>query len=381
MSPERSATRGPAPSPIGDSTPRLEDGPLLRGAAAFIADLRTTETLHVAFLRSPIAHARITSVDLAQARAHEGVIAAFGGAEIHEECQQFTVHLTTPGAIAPARSLLAQDKLRYVGEPIAVAIARDRYLAEDAVELIEVDYEPLPVVADSASAVQPDAELVHEIAPGNVYFRLEKEFGDVDAAFAAAEVVIEESVTHPRVAPAPMECRGVVAVGTDEGGVKVWSSTQCPHLVAEAIAECCGLPEELVRVVTPDIGGGFGVKAHVYTEEVTVAWLALKLGRPIIWIEDRIEHLQAANHARDQSVAFRAAIDADGVVLGLEARIVSNIGAYGIRPHGPLLDPMTTAGLVVGPYMIENYRYETIAVATNRCPEGPDQALACPPRC
>jgi carbon-monoxide dehydrogenase large subunit len=378
MSPERSHTREPARSPIGESTPRVEDGPLLRGAATFIGDLRTEEMLHVAFLRSPIAHARIAGVELGDALAHEGVIAAFGGAEIHEECQPFAVHLTTPGAIAPPRSLLAQDKLRYVGEPIAVAIARSRYIAEDAIELIEVDYEPLPVVGDSASALEPDAELVHEMVPGNVYFRLEKEFGDVDAAFAAAELVIEESVTHPRVAAAPMECRGVIAVRTDEGGVRVWSSTQCPHLVAEAIAECCGLPDGLVRVLTPDVGGGFGVKAHVYTEEVTVAWLALKLGRPIIWLEDRIEHLQAASHARDQRVSFRAAVDADGVVLGLDARIVTNIGAYGIRPHGPLLDPMTTAGLVVGPYMIENYRYETIAVATNRCPEGPYRGVGMP---
>ena len=290
----------------------------------------------------------------------------------------FSVHLTTPGAIAPKRSLLAQDKLRYVGEPIAVAIARDRYVAEDAVELIEFDYEPLPTVCDSASALQPGSALVHEAVPGNVYFRLEKEFGDVDAAFASADVVIEESVTHPRVAAAPIECRGVIADRTDAGGVTVWSSTQCPHLVAEAIAECCGLPENLVRVVSPDIGGGFGVKAHVYTEEVTMAWLALKLGRPVIWLEDRSEHLQAASHARDQRVSFRAAVDSDGLVLGLDVRIVSDIGAYGIRPHGPLLDPMTTAGLVVGPYAIENYRYDTIAVATNRSPEGPFRGVGMP---
>ncbi len=370
--------REPAPSPIGESIPRFEDGPLLRGAAAFIGDLRTPEMLHVAFLRSPVAHARLVGLRLGEALASEGVAAAFGGAEIHAECQPFRVHLTTPGALAPERSLLAQDKLRYVGEPVAVVTAQNRYVAEDALELIELDYEPLPTVSDSANALEPGAALVHEAVPGNVYFRLEKEFGDVDAAFAVAEIVIEETVTHPRVAAAPMECRGVVAAPTDEGGVKVWSSTQCPHLVAEAIAECCALPDDLVRVLTPDIGGGFGVKAHVYPEEVTVAWLALKLGRPIIWLEDRSEHLQAASHARDQRVSFRAAVDSDGVVLGLDARIVSDIGAYGIRPHGPLLDPMTTAGLVVGPYTIENYRYETIAVATNRSPEGPYRGVGMP---
>jgi len=344
---------------------------LLRGTAAFIGDLLTAEMLHVAFLRSPVAHARLTRLELDDARQAEGVVAVFGAPDVEAECQPFRVHLTAPGALAPQRCLLAQDKLRYVGEPVAAVVAQSRYVAEDAVERVQLDYEPLPAISDSEGALENDAALVHDAVPGNVYFRANREFGDVDAAFATAEAIVEETVMHPRVAAAPIECRGVVAVRTNEGGVKVWSSTQCPHLVAEAIAECCGLPESLVRVLTPDIGGGFGVKAHVYTEEVTVAWLALKLGRPVIWLEDRSEHLQAASHARDQRVSFRAAVGLDGSVLGLEVRILSDIGAYGIRPHGPLLDPMTTAGLIVGPYTIENYRYETIAVATNKSPEGP----------
>jgi aerobic carbon-monoxide dehydrogenase large subunit len=356
---------------VGESVPRVEDLSLLRGSATFVGDLQTSETLHLAFLRSPIAHARITALELADALHDDSVVAAFDAVALEAECAPFAVHLTTPGALAPDRPLLAREKVRFVGEPVAAIVAKSRYLAEDAVDRIQFDYNPLPVIRDTDRALEPEAELVHDDVPGNVYFRLQNAWGDLDGAFDAADAVIDGSVTHPRVAAAPMECRGVVAVPTEGGAVTVWSSTQCPHLVAEAIAECCRLPEDMVRVLTPDIGGGFGVKAHVYPEEVIVAWAAMKLGRPVTWLEDRSEHLQAATHARDQQVSFQGAVRSDGVVLGLKARIVSDIGAYGIRPHGPLLDPMTTAGLIVGPYRIRNYSYDTTAVATNKVPEGP----------
>jgi carbon-monoxide dehydrogenase large subunit len=366
-----STVRPPPSSPVGQSIPRVEDEPLLRGAATFIADLRQEAMVHVAFLRSPVAHAAITKLDLDEALAGGGVIGAFAARDLAGRCGPFRVHLTTPGALAPDRSLLAQDRVRYVGEPVVVVVASTRYLAEDALERIEFDYDPLPAVSDSESALAPDAPQIHEGVPGNVYFRAKRSFGEVDEAFAAADALVVGHVTHPRVAAAPLECRGVLASPSGDGGVTVWSSTQCPHLVADAIAECCELEPAKVRVLTPEIGGGFGVKAHVYTEEVTIAWLALELGRPVVWVEDRVEHLQAASHARDQRVSFRAGIRADGVVLALEVRVLSDIGAYGIRPHGPLLDPMTAAGLIVGPYTIENYRYDAIAVATNKSPEGP----------
>jgi carbon-monoxide dehydrogenase large subunit len=358
-------------APIGRSIRRVEDEPLLRGAATFIADLRQEAMVHVAFLRSAVAHATITRLDLEPAARSPGVVGAFGARELERRCGPFRVHLTTPGALAPDRALLARTRVRYVGEPVAAIVAASRYLAEDAAERVLVDYEPLPAVSDCAQALEHDAALIHESVPGNVYFRAERSFGDVDEAFAAADAVVEGEVVHPRVAAAPLECRGVLASPSGDGGVTVWSSTQCPHLVAEAIAEGCGLEPERVRVLTPDIGGGFGLKAHVYPEEVVVAGLALELGRAVSWVEDRLEHLQGASHARDQRCSFRAAVRADGRLLGLEVRLLSDIGAYGIRPHGPLLDPMTAAGLIVGPYDIQNYRYDTIAVATNKAPEGP----------
>ena len=154
------------------------------------------------------------------------------------------------------------------------------------------------------------------------------------------------------------------------GGVIAWSSTQAPHLVVDAIAESLGLDEKHVRVVASDVGGGFGLKAHVYPEEILLSWISLHLHRTVKWIEDRSEHLQAANHARDQKVRFSAAVRKDGRVLGLRATVLSSIGAYGIRPHGPLLDPMTCAGLIPGPYDIRDYEYDSYAIATNKCPEG-----------
>src|SRR5207244_5483845 len=169
----------------------------------------------------------------------------------------------------------------------------------------------------------------------------------------------------------PLECRGVVAAPDGTGGVTVWTSTQIPHLVADAIAECLRLTPAAVRVVATDVGGGFGIKAQVYPEEVLLAWIALRLNAPVKWIETRSEHMRAASHARDQNVKFSAAVRKDGRVLGVRATIFSSIGAYGIRPFGPLLDPLRTAGLITGPYDIRVYEYATYAVATNKSPEGP----------
>jgi carbon-monoxide dehydrogenase large subunit len=351
--------------------PRVEDGSLLRGRATFVDDIKPDGLLHVAMLRSPLAHARIKSIDLEAARRLPGVVAAFEGRDLQDSCRPFRVHLTTPGAIAPDRSLIAVDRVRYAGEILGVVIAGSRYSAEDALEAITADLDPLPVVATVQEAMAGGAPLVHETVPGNLYFHGHRSFGDIDAAFNSTGIVIDGEVIHPRVSAAPMEGRGVVAAPDGGGGVVEWSSTQVPHIVAEAIAECCSLHRSTVRVVSADVGGGFGAKAHVYVEEVLMAWIALRLGVAVKWIEDRSEHLQTASHARDQSVRFTAAVRSDGRVLGLRATVLSNIGAYGIRPHGPLLDPMTTAGLVTGPYDIRNYEYDSFAVATNKTPEGP----------
>jgi carbon-monoxide dehydrogenase large subunit len=355
--------------PIGRSLKRLEDGRLLRGEGEFVDDLAAVA--HVAFVRSPIASGRIRALDAGAARGGSGVLGVFTAFDIEGSCLPLTVHLTTPGAVSPARPILAIDRVRFAGEMIATVVAGTRYGAADAAELVRVEIDPLPAVITFEDALAEDAPLVHEAVPENVFYLGRRSYGDVDGAFERAEAIVEGEVTHPRVSPAPIECRGVVAVPDGEGAVAVWTSTQVPHLVAEAIAECLRIDRAKVRVVAADVGGAFGVKAQVYPEEILLAWIAIRLNIPVKWIESRSEHMQAASHARDQNVKFSAAVRKDGRILGLRATIFSSIGAYGIRPFGPLLDPLGTAGLMTGPYDIRNYQYDTYAVATNKCPEGP----------
>ena len=357
--------------PVGRSLPRLEDEPLLRGLAQFIDDLKPEGHLHVAFLRSPLASARVKSVDAAEALLAPGVVAAFTGADLHGSCAPMKVHLTTPGAVAPDWPIMADGRVRFVGEIIAAVVAGSRYEAEDALELIDADLDPLPPVATVEMALAEGAPLVHESIPNNQYLLGRRSMGDVDKAFAGADIVVEGEVTHPRVSAAPMEGRGVVAMPDSSGGVVTWSSTQVPHLVAEAIEESLQLGEKQARVIAADVGGGFGQKAHVQVEEVLLSWIALRLNRTVKWIEDRSEHLQAANHARDQKIRFSAAVRNDGRVLGLRATILTSVGAYAARPHGPALDAMTCANLIPGPYDIRDYEYESHALATNKCPQGP----------
>jgi carbon-monoxide dehydrogenase large subunit len=357
--------------PIGRSLPRLEDGPLLRGLAQFIDDLKPAGHLQVALLRSPLASAKVRSIEPASARRAPGVLAVFTAADLDGSCAPMRVHLSTPGAIAPDRPIIAADRVRFAGEILAAVVAGNRYQAEDALELIEVELDPLPGVMTFDDAMADGAALVHESVPKNQYFLGHRTFGDVANAFSRADLVVDGTVVHPRVSPAPMEGRGVVAAPDGTGGVVAWSSTQAPHIVAEAIAESLAMNANQVRVVAPDVGGGFGLKAHVYVEEILLSWIALKLQATVKWIEDRSEHLQASNHARDQKISFSAAVRKDGRVLGLRAIVLSSIGAYGIRPHGPLLDPMTCAGLIPGPYDIRDYEYDSYAIATNKCPEGP----------
>ena len=356
---------------IGTSLPRLEDGPLLRGTARFVDDIRPDGCLHVAMLRSPLAHARVRSVDVGAARRAAGVAAVFTAADLQGSCAPVRVHLTTPGVAVPECPVLATGKVRFVGDLVAAVVAGSRYVAEDGVDLIEADLEPLPAVSTFEDAMAGDAPLVHDSVPKNLYHFVHRTAGDVAAAFAKADAMVEGAVTHPRVSGAPMEGRGVVASPDGEGGVTVWTSTQAPHAVGEAIAECLGLATDRVRVIASDVGGAFGLKARPYPEEILLAWIALRLGKPVKWIEDRSEHLQTSNHARDQRVSFSAAVTKDGRVLGLRAKVLTSVGAYAVRPHGPLLDPMTCANLITGPYDIPDYEYDSYALVTNRCPEGP----------
>ncbi len=318
-----------------------------------------------------MASGRVKTLDTSAARAAPGVVAVLTAADLEGTCRPLTVHLTTPGAVSPPRPILASDRVRFVGELMAAVVARSRYQAADALELMQPDIDLLPAVVTVEEAMAEQAPLVDEAVPENLFYVAHRSFGDVEKAFKTADAVIDGEVTHPRVSAAPMECRGVIAGPDGAGGIVVWTSTQMPHLAAEAIAECLRLERSKVRVVATDVGGGFGVKAQVYPEEILVTWIARRMNAPVKWIESRSEHMQAASHARDQRIQFSAAVRKDGRVVGLRATVFSNIGAYGGRPFGPLLDPMTCAGMIPGPYDIRDYEYDSYAVATNKCPEGP----------
>lgn len=358
--------------PIGRRMLRVEDRPLLTGAAEFVDDLQLEGMLHARFFRSALAHARLTGLSLDAARAADGVVAAFGSADLR--LAPLLPPIENAEAFSPPRPLLAAGRVRFVGEPIAVVVAESPYAAEDATELVEAALDPLPALVDPLAAM--DAEPLHE-HPSNVLFDSLTEAGDVAAAFERAAAVVERTFHSPRYSATPMENRGAVAA-PDGDGVRVWASTQIPHRLATIVAELLGLPRALVRVGATDVGGGFGQKAHAYPEEILTAWLAHTLRRPVKWLEDRSENLLASSHARNQVVRVRAAADADGCMLGVEADVICDMGAYGVYPHGHILEALGTPAMIPGPYRLENYRARTRAVCTNKGPEGAYRGVGLP---
>jgi carbon-monoxide dehydrogenase large subunit len=272
---------------VGRAVPRREDFALLTGAGCFVDDLAPDGTLEAVFLRSPLAHARIESLDVAPALAVPGVEAVWAAHDLG--LPPLVSPCEWPDSYSPPRPLLAEGVVRFVGEAIAVVVARSRYAGEDALELIELDLDPLEPVPDVASALAANAPSVHE-GRANLYLESRFEAGDVDGAFAGATGVVERSFRHARVNASPIEPRGALAVPTRDG-VQLWSSTQVPHKLQLAVSEALGLEREQVQVLCPDVGGGFGQKAHVHPEEIVVAAIARRLGRPVRWIEDRVENL------------------------------------------------------------------------------------------
>ncbi|MDQ6817469.1 MAG: xanthine dehydrogenase family protein molybdopterin-binding subunit [Actinomycetota bacterium] len=357
---------------IGRRMLRVEDRPLLTGGAVFVDDLAPEETVHARFLRSEAAHAIIEALDLEPARTAPGVLGVFAEPDLGLP----PLVPPTENALAqtPPRPLLASGSVRFVGEPIAVVVAGSPYLAEDAAGAIDVTLSPLPAALDPLD--RSPSGILHDV-PGNVLFESTTEIGEVDEAFGRAAITIERTFRNPRLCAAPIEPRGVLAV-PDGPGVSIWSSTQIPHVLARVTAELLGLPIEHVRVVVPDVGGGFGMKAHAYPEEIVVAWLARRLQRPVKWIEDRSENLMAASHARDQVVTARVAADAEGRLLALDVDVTCDTGAYGVYPHGILLEPLGTPAMIPGPYRVDRYRTRSRAVATNKCPEGAYRGVGLP---
>ncbi len=359
---------------IGKSLPRREDASLIRGAGAFIDDLKPERVTYARFVRSSRAHARILHIDTAAACRSAGVIAVLSAADL--DLPPLEAPLENPGARSLPRPMLAREVVRFAGEAIALVIAESPRLAEDAAELVVVDLEDLPVVACVDDALAEGAPRLHAHGT-NVLYEASFAKGDVDAAFAAAAVVIERRLISPRQSAFPMETRGVLAEPT-KTGLHVHASTQVPHLMQRLLAETLRLPGQQIRVMCPDVGGGFGLKAHVYPEEIVTCAAAHLIGRPVKWVEDRTECLIASCHARDQQIGVRIAADRDGRLLAIDADVVCDIGAYGVYAHGHILEAAGTPGMIPGPYRLGAYRFRSRAVVTNKCPLGAYRGVGMP---
>jgi carbon-monoxide dehydrogenase large subunit len=367
----------PEGSGIGASLPRKEDARHLTGRGQFTADIRMPGTLEVAFLRSPHAHARIRGI----AVPPEAKGRVFTAADL-PRIRPIRITTQAAGAKSPLWPPLATDTVRYVGEAIAACLAPSRAEAEDLAQSLDVAFEVLPTVVDAARERQGGRALVHESWGDNLYLERVVEGGDITAAAEAAAITVSRDFRMNRQSGLPLEGRAVIAWRDhrlDE--VVVHASTQVPHTMRVALAEFLGLEERTIRVVAPDVGGGFGPKARLYPEEIILAALALECDHPVRWVEDRGEHLLASAHTRDHHCRVTAHADRDGRILGVEAEIVVDAGAYGMWPQGPYQEAAMAARNLPGPYAIANYRARHYTVATNKAPLGPYRGVGRPSAC
>jgi carbon-monoxide dehydrogenase large subunit len=363
------------PKLVGSRVKRREDPRLIRGRGTYVDDIKIAGMQHIAFKRSDVAHGRITSVDTSAAEAMDGVEAVFTGAQIAEMLGPLPIG--TPGA-SPDHRAVAVDTVRYGGEPVAVVVASDRYIARDAADAIVVDYEVLPAIVDPEKAMEDGAPQLHEGFPNNLAVKLMSSgtgtdmSGKVDdtainQAFAAAEVVIKQRMHNQRLAPSAMEPRGVVAhYEPGKGSMTIWSSTQNPHILKSLISAMTGLGQDQVRAIAPEVGGGFGAKINIYPEEYVAAVVSKRLGLPVKWIEDRSEAFVATTHGRDIIGYVELAARRDGKVLGIKLRLIADIGAYNMLLTASI--PTLTMLMANATYDFPAIRTTLTEVFTNKTP-------------
>jgi carbon-monoxide dehydrogenase large subunit len=366
------------PKIVGARIKRTEDPRLLTGCGAFTDDRQPARALHVAFRRSDQSHARIRAIDCSATRAAPGVIAVFTADDLSEVKPLIAVSRMAnyhPTPILP----LARGKVRYVGEPVVGVVAESRYQAEDALELIGIDYEPLPLVIDPEQAARPDAPLLHEGAGTNVLMAREFKRGDADAAFAAAPVQVKGRFRMHRKTPVAIEARACVAeYDAGHDALTLYSATQVPGIVRDAVAAALDFPGQRVRVIAPDVGGGFGGKGSLYPEEIFVCAVARRLARPVKWTSDRMEDLTANSQGFDEIVDAELALDAEGHIVALRAEAIGDIGAYSIYPWTAVLEPIQVVSFLPGPYRVAHYRGRVRGVATSKAPLGPYRGVGRP---
>jgi aerobic carbon-monoxide dehydrogenase large subunit len=353
---------------IGASIRRVEDAPLITGKGCYVDDIQLPGTLHMALLRGSYPHAKIISLDTSVAKTTAGVIAVVTGDDLSERLHVPAFPMV-PGMKIPPHPLLARGAVHAAGTPVAGVVAQSRVLAEDAANAIDVEYEALPAVVNAEKALQPGAPLAREELDSNLCYVATKKGGDVDKAFAEAECIVRMRIASPRLVALAMEPRGIVAKPEPTGDLTVWLSTQSPHRVRTDLATAIGFPEHRIRIIAPDVGGGFGSKGLLYQEDALACHLALKLGRPIKWIATRSEDFVTTNQGRDQVMTSELALKRDGTMLGLKVRVVGNLGAY--LNSLSAIPPLRMMAMAPGCYQIQNCSVEVVAVFTNTIPTGP----------
>ena len=349
---------------VGQRVKRTEDPRLIKGLAHYVDDIRLPDTLHVAFVRSVYAHARINSIDTSEALKAPGVVAVYTGKDVADKIGPVPCAAALPDLKVPDYRVLAKDKVYFVGHPIAAVVASDSYAARDAVDLVMVDYEELPAVVDVEEAAK-GGTVIHEHFGDNIAYKLTAGEGDIEAALAAADQVIKQRVVHQRLAPIAMEPRGVLArYFPGEGELTLWSSTQVPHLLRTQLALMIGIAENKLRVITPEVGGGFGSKLNVYAEEALLCWISMQLARPVKWIEGRRENLQATIHGRGQVGYIEIGCKKNGTLTGLRYNVFGDLGAY-FQLLTPAI-PTLTGLMLSGSYRIPAIQINVTGCFTNK---------------
>jgi len=358
---------------------RLEDPRLLTGHGAFVDDRPARGLLHLAYRRSAEAHARLTRIDTEAARAMPGVVGVFTAQDIDPLITQIRATSRMRGYQSTLLPALAKDKVRYAGEPVVAVVAEDRYLAEDAAERVEIDYDPLPVLVDPEQSARDDAPLIHDHMDSNVLAVREFARGDVDGAMSEAAVRIAARFRFHRKTPIAMENRAYLAeYSAGERALTLYSTTQVPGIIRDALVDILGMPGNRVRVVAPDVGGGFGAKTSLYPEEFLVCALARHLGRAVKWTGDRREDMVSTGQAFDEIINAEIGLDGEGRLLALSADVIGDSGAYSIFPWTAAIEPVQVVSFLPGPYRLENYSARVRAVATCKTPSGPYRGVGRP---
>jgi carbon-monoxide dehydrogenase large subunit len=367
------------PKIVGARIKRTEDPRLLTGRGAYTDDRQPARMLHAAFRRSDQSHARIRGIDCSAARVAPGIVAVFAAEDLSDAVRPVFASSRMKDYYATPILPLARGKVRYVGEPVVGIVAESRYHAEDALELVTIDYEPLPVVIDPEDAVRAGAPLLHEEAGTNVLVSREFKRGDVDAALAAAPMRVKGRFRMHRKTAVAIEPRACLAEWESrDDALTLHSATQVPGILRDALAMAFGIPGHRIRVVASDVGGGFGGKGSLYPEEIFVCAAARRLVRPVKWTSDRMEDLVASSQGFDEIVDAELGLDNEGRVLALRADVIGDVGAYSIYPWTAALEPVQVVSFLPGPYRVSNYRGRVQAVATSKAPTGPYRGVGRP---